>query len=66
MGGGHTNHCDVFKDAETNNRKKEEEKLKKEKWDLKEIELHETYALKALEHVTEKWKSIDQYNNNQL
>ena len=31
MGGGHTNHYDVFKAAETNNRNKEEEKLEKEK-----------------------------------
>ena len=30
------------------------------------MEVHETYALKVLEHVTEKGISIDQYNNNQL
>ena len=29
MGGGYTNYYDVFKAAETNNRKKEEEKLEK-------------------------------------
>ena len=30
------------------------------------MELHETDALKVLEHVTAKGISIDQYNNNQL
>ena len=60
MGGGHTNHCGVLKSAEMNNRKKEEEKLEKEKQDRKEMELHETDALQFLEYVTEKGISIDQ------
>ena len=66
MGGGHTNHCGVLKSAEMNNRKKEEENIEKEKRYLKETELHETDALKVLEHVTEKGISIDKYNKNQL
>ena len=30
------------------------------------MELHETDALKVLEHVTEKGVSSNQYNNNQM
>ena len=66
MGGGHITHNNLFKYAEINNRKKEEEKLEKEKLYRNEIELHETDALKVFEHVTEKGVSIDQCNNKQL
>ena len=54
MGGGHMTHYDVFKAAELNNRKKEEEKPEKEKRDRKETELYKTNALKVLEHATER------------
>ena len=54
MGGGHTNHCGVLKSAEMNNRNKEEERLEKEKRDRKVMEIHETDALKVLEHVTKR------------
>ena len=66
MGGTHSTKYDVFRYYELNNRKKEEEKLKNKKQDRKEMAPHETYALKVLEHVTEKGISIDKYNNNQL
>ena len=66
MGGGHMTHYDVFKAAELNNRKKEEEKPEKEKRDRKETELYKTNALKVLEHATERVIWIDQYINNQL
>ena len=66
MSGGHTTQYNVFKAAEMNNRKKEEENIEKEKRYLKETELHETDALKVLEHVTEEGISIYQYNHNQL
>ena len=66
MGGGHTIQYDVFRYIELNNTKKEEEKLGNKKQDRKKMELHETDALKFLEHVTENVISINKYNNNQL
>ena len=66
IGGGHTIQYDVFRYIELNNTKKEEEKLGNKKQDRKKMELHETDALKFLEHVTENVISINKYNNNQL
>ena len=48
---------------EMNNIKKEKENFENEKRDRKEMELHETDAMKILEHVTEKGISINQYKN---